>query len=465
MKEQQNLEWKASWRDDYLRWICGFANAEGGVLVIGRNDRGQAVGVANAARLLEEIPNKVRDVLGIMVAVNQVSEDSKELVEIHVDPYPSPISYKGEYHYRSGSTKQELKGAALSRFLLRKQGLHWDGVPTPRLTLSDCNPAALKWFRERAAKSGRVDEQVLADSDAALLASLQLEDGEHLKRAAALLFGKDPERFVPGAFIKLGFFVTDDDLRHQDEVHGDLFSQVETTLDTLRAKHLKAYISYEGLQRVETYLFPIPALREALLNAVMHKDYGSGIPIQISVYEHQIVLWNAGQLPERWTLEKLMGKHPSHPFNPLLASAFFRAGYVESWGRGIEKIHRECANHDAPAPIFDTSMSGLMLTFKANPVHLMAAVGEKAARALLNLPGDVTGEVETTGLESVKTSVKTSVKILQAILENDEITIPDLAKLVEVTTRSVERSIRKLQEEKKLRRIGPDKGGRWEVLK
>ena len=199
-------------------------------------------------------------------------------------------------------------------------------MPIPRLTLGDCNPAALQWFRDKAAKSGRVDEQVLADGDTTLLASLQLEDGEHLKRAAALLFGKEPERFVPGAFIKLGFFITDDDLRYQDEIHGDLFSQVEKTLDTLRAKYIKAYISYEGLQRLETFLFPMPALREALLNAVMHKDYSSGIPIQISVYAHQIVLWNAGQLPERWTLEKLMGKHPSHPFNPLLASAFFRAG-------------------------------------------------------------------------------------------------------------------------------------------
>lgn len=85
--------------------------------------------------------------------------------------------------------------------------------------------------------------------------------------------------------------------------------------------------------------------------------------------------------------------HPSHPFNPLLASAFFRAGYVESWGRGIEKMRRECASHDAPAPIFDTSMSGLMLTFKANPAHLIAAVGEKAARALLNSAGEVAGEV------------------------------------------------------------------------
>ena len=112
MKESQHTEWKESWRDDYLRWICGFANAEGGLLVIGRNDKGMAVGVNNAKRLLQELPNKVRDILG-MVAVNLVAEADKELVEIRVEPYPSPISYKGEYHYRSGSTKQMLKGAAL----------------------------------------------------------------------------------------------------------------------------------------------------------------------------------------------------------------------------------------------------------------------------------------------------------------------------------------------------------------
>ena len=113
MKESQHTEWKENWRDEYLRWICGFANAEGGVLVIGRNDKGVAVGVKNAKRLLEELPNKVRDILGIMVAVNLVTEAGKELVEIRVESYPSPISYKGEYHYRSGSTKQMLKGAAL----------------------------------------------------------------------------------------------------------------------------------------------------------------------------------------------------------------------------------------------------------------------------------------------------------------------------------------------------------------
>lgn len=219
MKENQLVEWKESWRDEYLKWVCGFANAEGGTLVIGRNDKGVAVGVKDAVKLLEDIPNKVRDVLGIIVDVNLLEEAGAELLEIRVEPYPSPVSYKGEYHYRSGSTKQELKGAALSRFLMRKQGLHWDGAPLPGLALNDCQPSALQWFRDKAARSGRVDEAVLADGDAALLASLQLEDGAFLKRATSLLFGKQPERFVPGAWIKIGFFATDDDLRYQDEIH------------------------------------------------------------------------------------------------------------------------------------------------------------------------------------------------------------------------------------------------------
>lgn len=176
---------------------------------------------------------------------------------------------------------------------------------------------------------------------------------------------------------KIGFFITDDELRYQDEVHGDLFSQVEKTLELLYSKYLKAYIHYEGIQRVERFPFPRRAVREALLNAVIHKDYASGIPIQISVYEHQIVIWNPGQLPDNWTQKQLLSKHPSHPFNPLLASAFFRAGYIESWGRGIEKILRECQKHGIPIPIFDSSLSGLMLTFRTRSAPLVLQAEEE----------------------------------------------------------------------------------------
>jgi len=128
MKENQNIEWKKSWRDEYIKWICGFANAGGGTLVIGKNNKGIVTGVDNVGKLLADIPNKVRDILGIIVDVNLKIDKGKEFLEILVEPYPYPVSYKGQYHYRSGSTKQELKGAALNAFLLKKYGLHWDGV-------------------------------------------------------------------------------------------------------------------------------------------------------------------------------------------------------------------------------------------------------------------------------------------------------------------------------------------------
>lgn len=233
MKEAHNIEWKLSWRDEYLRWICGFANAEGGTLVIGKDDCGEVVGLVDAARLLEDIPNKVRDILGIVVAVNLHTQAGLDWLEIVVDPYPSPISYKGEYHVRSGSTKQELRGAALDRFLLRKLGRHWDGIPVPHVAMTNLEPRAIHSFRKLAAKSGRLSAESLAEPDGALLDKLHLTEGAYLKRAATLLFHADPERFTTGACVKIGFFRTDSDLLYHDVIEGDLFTQVKKTLDLL----------------------------------------------------------------------------------------------------------------------------------------------------------------------------------------------------------------------------------------
>lgn len=227
MKEHQHIEWKESWRDEYLKWVSGFANAEGGVLVIGRNDKGKVVGVPDAKKLLIDLPNKVRDILGIMVDVNLRREAGQDTVEIVVEPYPYPVSYKGDYHYRSGSTKQELKGAALDRFLLRKQGRHWDGVPIPGFTVADLSARALAGFRKRAIKSRRLSAELLAEADGVLLDKLRLVEGARLKRAAVMLFHDDPERVVTGAYVKIGYFRTDSDLLYQDEVHGSLLEQVE----------------------------------------------------------------------------------------------------------------------------------------------------------------------------------------------------------------------------------------------
>ena len=372
MSENQLVEWKESWRDDYLKWICGFANAQGGVLEIGRNNRGEPVGLVNASNLIEELPNKMRNTLGIIADVDLLVEDGKELVRITVEPYPYPFNYKGQYHFRSDSTKQELKGAALDKFLLGRTGKRWDAVPLPGVAVGDLDAGALKRFRERASNTKRLSADDLAVDDATLVERLRLTDGEYLKRAGVLLFHPDPERFITGASVKIGFFESDSELRFQDEVQGNLFTQVDRTLELLLTKYLSAAIHYEGVQRVEKYPVPESALRETVLNAIAHKDYSSGVPIQISVYSDRLLIWNNGQLPDDWTIERLTQKHPSHPYNPDIANAFFRAGLIEAWGRGIEKVIRACQEAGMNTPKLSYEATGLSVEFE-----LVAQVGTK----------------------------------------------------------------------------------------
>jgi len=187
-KESQTVEFKENWRDEYIKWICGFANANGGTLFIGKNSKGAITGISNAHKLLENIPNKVRDILGIIVDVNLKTEKGKDYLGIIVEPYPYPVSYKGEYHYRSGSTKQELKGAALDKFLLQKQGKRWDGVPVPHVSVEDLHDHALDSFREKAAKSKRLNPDLLKEENDILIEKLHLTDKQYLKRATVLLF-------------------------------------------------------------------------------------------------------------------------------------------------------------------------------------------------------------------------------------------------------------------------------------
>ena len=364
MPEDQNIEFKESWRDEYLKWICGFANAQGGKIFIGKDDDGKVIGLKDGKKLMEDIPNKVKDILGILVDVDLHKSRKSEFIEITIEPYPYPVNYKGQYHYRSGSTKQELKGAALDKFLLQKIGKRWDGVPVPKVSIKELKQETFDFFRKKALKSQRINEESLTDTNEHLLENLQLKEGDYLKRAAILLFHPSPENFVTGSYVKIGYFQSDDELIFQNEIHGNLFEQIEKTIDLLFTKYIKAEISYEGITRVEKYEYPKEAIREALLNAIAHKDYSGGVPIQISVYRDRIIFWNEGQLPENWTIKNLLVKHASRPYNPDIAIALFRSGYIESWGRGTIKILNECKQAGIPEPVFSYDSSDMSVEFR-----------------------------------------------------------------------------------------------------
>lgn len=188
--ESQNIEYKESWRDEYLKWICGFANAQGGRIYIGVNDDKEVIGLPDAKKLMEDIPNKIVNYLGIVEDVNLLTQDDKEYIEIVVSPSNMPIAYKGTYHYRSGSTKQELKGLALQQFIMKKMGRSWDDIPVYGATINDIDRQAVDYFLRNSIRAGRMDEQEINASTEDVLRNLGLFTNEgELKNAAILLFG------------------------------------------------------------------------------------------------------------------------------------------------------------------------------------------------------------------------------------------------------------------------------------
>lgn len=193
----QIKEYKEFWCDEFLKWICGFANAQGGSIFIGIDDKGQVKGIADHKKLLEDIPNKVVSLLGIVVDVNARTKDSKSYLEIKVEPCEVPISYHGAYHYRSGSTKQELRGVGLQQFLLKKLGKSWDDIPVEGAT-DDINEDSIKDFIAHAIQTNRLLPEVKNEDTKTILQALHLLDEKgQLKAAAILLFGKDPLKFFP----------------------------------------------------------------------------------------------------------------------------------------------------------------------------------------------------------------------------------------------------------------------------
>jgi ATP-dependent DNA helicase RecG len=324
----------------------------------------------------------------------------------------------------------------------------------------DLSRTALATFRKLAKDSRRLDSTVLREPAAGLLDKLNLLEGGHLKRAAVLIFHPDPERFITGAFVKIGFFRTESGLLYHDEVRGDLFMQTRQTMDLLLTKYLKAAISYRGIHRVEALPVPEAALREAVLNAVIHKDYASHSPVQIRVYADKLKIWNPGLLPENWSVENLLGEHASRPFNPAVANAFFRAGEIEAWGRGIERILSACKAEGTPAPLIRYQPNDLWLEFPFSRAYIETMSG--LGGGLAPTPGQTTGTTPKTTLE---TTLNTTQRVLAILLSHPSASRREIAgRLGDITEDGVKYQLHKLRQAGTIRHVGPAKGGRWEVL-
>ncbi|MBC9909035.1 ATP-binding protein [Chitinophaga varians] len=364
MPEQQNIEYKTSWRDEHLKWICGFANAQGGRIFIGFDDKGMVVGVDDYRKLMDEIPNKTVNHLGLVVDVNLHQREHHYYIEIVVPVSTVPIAYHGVYHYRSGSTRQELKGIALQNLLLKKIGKKWEELPVEGATIEDFDRETIDVFLRKARMKERIPAEALTLDTLSLLKKLELmaPTGD-FSHAALLLFGKRLGRVSITASFKIGRFgKSNHDLLFHDMIETNIFSMADSVMELLDRKYLIRPISYQGLQRLEPLEYPEEALREAICNAIIHRDYSSTYTF-LRVFDDRLHLWNPGNLPEELKIDALRENHSSYPRNRNIANIFYKAGYIESWGRGINRIVEACVEAGLPEPVMVEEQGGFSIVF------------------------------------------------------------------------------------------------------
>ena len=432
MKENQHTEFKESWHDEYTRYISAFCNTEGGVLYIGIDDKGEVVGIEQPKKLIEKLPNFIAQKTGIMPLIHLREKAGKEYLEIEVQPSAMPISVHGRYYTRSGSVTSELQGNQLNMFLAAKMGLTWESVIEEDFSLEDIDTDTVERFKLLA--KDRVPSIEQETDLLALMERLNLVVGGRFKRAAVVLFGKNVQRYVLQARIKIGKFLTDTEVLTTDIVEGNLIQQVDRALDILRTKYLLSYISYEGIHRREKLVYPYEALREALLNSIIHREYFVSSEIQVRVYEDKLVIGNEARLHDI-TVEDLSRPHPSRPHNKLIADVFYKAGFIESWGRGTQRIIDNCLAEGLSAPVYEHKMGFLYLTFSHERIN-----------ERINELSDMEREV------------------YQILREEPTIRQIDLANRLDLTEQYIRKLIKKLKEHGWIERIGARKNGYWKII-
>lgn len=437
MKEIQNVEFKSNWNDEFLKIIASFANANGGKLYIGVDDNGNVIGLKDLKNLLEILPNKIKNKLQIIAYVNMLKKGDKEYLEIDVKPSSFPVSYNGKFYIRSGSTTHELEGQELCNFLLEKSGRTWDELFEERASFEDIDLPTLEKFKNLSID--RIPSIIQEKDWKIILEKLKLVENGKIKRACILLFGKDPQKFYIQSLVKIGKFKTQTEIISNDIVGGNLFKQLENTLDMLKTKYLISEIKFEGIQRKEIIEYPYEALREAIINALIHRDYSGTSNIQIRIYKDKLVIMNEGKLPQDLPVEKLKTEHISKPRNPLLASVFYFAGFIESWGRGTLKILEACKNQGLPEPDFQNE-NGVMKVILYKDVY--------TEEYLKNL-----------GLK------ERQIKAVLYVKEKGKITLSEYKKLAkeDISERTLRRELKDLVDKNILKSKGEKKGRYYEL--
>ena len=485
--EMQQLELKESFGAEAIESACAFTNAHGGYIVIGVDNNGRLAKKPLRGESLRDYENRIATSTEPSVAVDaeKVEFCGSEVVVLRVQENPvKPVAVKGRCYIRKGSVNHQMTPSEIAECHLKTTGGSMDAVLVDGATIDDLDMERVREYMKAAKAAGRRDFSRDEDPWTVLRKFQLVKSEQEITRAAYLLFAREPQIKFPQAIIHAGAFREQGALILDScDVSGNIQGQIEQTLAFIKRNIRRAIIVSGKAEHDRYWEYPAEALREALANAVCHRDYGQTNDIQVKILEDRIVIANPGQLPFDLTLEDL--EDPglvSHPRNRLIAQAFYDMHIIEHYGSGMRRMKKDCDDNGSPYPVMKNGNGEFRITFSVRTKESVAKIGippEKfgivgtgevaknegeVAKKVAKNEGEVAKKVaETKAMLADKVSA-VEMNIIECILGSPMMSQAAIAGKLGMTRQYIGRCMDELQKRQIVRHVGPKKGGHWELV-
>jgi len=389
--ETQEVEFKESFHSsqDVSKILCSLANTLGGTLIFGVSDKGKIKGIKeNLDRLQQKISNSNQAISPQpLISIEHHILDNKRVVVVIVQRSSDNMyhTFQGAIYVRIGSTTKRLEGQTHLEYLRNRQILSFDESYEPYAKLEDIDENKIKVYLKLRGQSDYLESHTIKDF--LISHRLATDNGKlKIKNPAILLFGKDPIRFFPQIEIKLVKFMGIEPVEIIDHqlLQEDLINSIEKAIRFVK-NHIKKAIKITGTKRTEILEYPESVIREAIVNAVAHRDYFSKDSIQIYIFDNRIEITNPGSLPKG--LPKELFGTISVQRNPITYRILRDYGYVEGLGTGIPRMKNAMRKRGLADPQFkftDTFFRIILYNSKTikKPIESFEDLNERQKRAI-----------------------------------------------------------------------------------
>lgn len=447
--ENLTTEFKTSFGNEVIETLVAFANAKGGKVLIGVSDDKVVKGITIKAETVQKWINEIKQKTAprLIPDIEIVEVNQKKVVVFSIQEYPlKPLAFRGRYYKRVSNANHLLSIDEMVNMHLESFNSSWDYHTNNHFKLDNLSLDKIQNTVDIINENGfSIDDDPLS-----FLFKKDLIQNDKVTNAAYLLFTNNDTVMTT---IEMGRFENDITIKDSIRSQTDIISQVNQILEFVKKHINKALIITENARNSQKWQYPLEAIREIVMNMVVHRDYRSSADSIIKIYNHKIEFFNPGRLPEDITEEDLLNNnYKSTPRNKIVADIFRNMGLIEKYGSGIQRIIGYCADEDLPKPTFKNQSTGFLVTIFSKSIKTTSD----------NVTENVTENVTDNVTDNV--SEKRLIQILYLIKDDNTISTVSIATKLGVTKRTILRDIEKLKKKGKIKYRGSPKAGYWQLL-